>query len=151
MGRNQIKVSKFKNFTIMIATTGYTGEKGCEVFIEAQGTVTLWQALLSSPVVKAKPIGLGARDSLRTEMKFSLYGHEIDDASNPYEATLGWAIKPNAKDFMGKSLIIAGKENGLKRKLIGFKMLERGIPHRPRRRDERPREVARSRPLPRMA
>jgi aminomethyltransferase len=128
MQRNQIKVGKFHNFTIMIATTGYTGEKGCEVFIEKQGTVSLWQALLSNPITKAKPIGLGARDSLRTEMKFSLYGHEIDDASNPYEATLGWAIKPNAKDFMGKNLILKSKESGLQRKLIGFKMLERGIP-----------------------
>ncbi len=128
MGRNQIKVGKFQNFTIMVATTGYTGEKGCEVFIESKGTVTLWNTLLQNPAVKAKPIGLGARDSLRTEMKFSLYGHEIDDTSNPYEAALGWAIKPNAKDFVGKSLILKAKENGLQRKLIGFKMLERGIP-----------------------
>jgi aminomethyltransferase len=128
MSRNQIKVGKFQNFTIMIATTGYTGEKGCEVFIEARGTSALWNALLNNPAVKAKPIGLGARDSLRTEMKYSLYGHEIDDTTNPYEATLGWAIKPNAKDFMGKALILKGKENGLMRKLIGFKMLERGIP-----------------------
>ena len=128
MERNQIKVGKFHNFTIMIATTGYTGEKGCEVFIEARGTTELWNALLHNPTIKAKPIGLGARDSLRTEMKFSLYGNEIDDTSNPFEATLGWAMKPNAKDFMGKALILKGKENGLKRKLIGFKMLERGIP-----------------------
>jgi aminomethyltransferase len=127
MQRNQIKVGKFKNHTIMIATTGYTGEKGCEVFIEAAGTSELWNALLNSPT-KAKAIGLGARDSLRTEMKFSLYGHEIDDTSNPYEATLGWAMKPNAKDFIGKAPIVKAKELGLKRKLVGFKMLERGIP-----------------------
>lgn len=128
MARNQIQISQFKNFKIMIATTGYTGEMGCEVFIEAKGTATLWQALLSNPTIKAKPIGLGARDSLRTEMKFSLYGHEIDDTTNPYEATLGWAMKPNAKDFLGKNLIVKAKEQGLKRKLIGLKMLERGIP-----------------------
>lgn len=127
MGRNQIKKSKFKNFTVMIATTGYTGEKGCEVFVEAAGTSALWNALLTG-TPKAKAIGLGARDTLRTEMKFSLYGHEIDDNSNPYEAALGWAMKPNAKDFMGKALILKVKELGLKRKLIGFKMLERGIP-----------------------
>ena len=128
MSRNQIKKSKFKNYTIMIATTGYTGEKGCEVFVESTGTSELWNALLNHPQIKAKAIGLGARDTLRTEMKYSLYGHEIDDHSNPYEATLGWAMKPNAKDFMGKSLILKAKEEGLKRKLIGFKMLERGIP-----------------------
>ncbi len=128
MGRNQIKVGKFKNHTIMIATTGYTGEKGCEVFVDAAGTSELWQALLNDNSASAKAIGLGARDSLRTEMKFSLYGHEIDDTTNPYEATLGWAIKPNAKDFLGKEIILKGKEGGLKRKLVGFKMLERGIP-----------------------
>lgn len=128
MARNQIKKSTFKGHQIMIATTGYTGEKGCEVFIEAKGTSELWNALLTNPATQAKAIGLGARDTLRTEMKFSLYGHEIDDASNPYEATLGWAMKPSAKDFIGKAPIVKVKEQGLKRKLIGFKMLERGIP-----------------------
>jgi aminomethyltransferase len=128
LARNQIVKSTFKGHQIMIATTGYTGEKGCEVFVEAKGTAALWQALLSQPKIKAKPIGLGARDTLRTEMKFSLYGNEIDDTTNPYEAALGWVIKPNAKDFIGKANILKGKEGGLKRKLIGFKMLERGIP-----------------------
>jgi len=131
MTRNEIKVGKFQgpeaSYTIMVATTGYTGESGCEVFIEASGTAALWQALLSD-TLKPVPVGLGARDTLRTEMKYSLYGHEIDDHTNPYEATLGWAMKPQAKDFIGKNLIIAEKEKGLKRKLIGFKMLERGIP-----------------------
>ncbi len=128
MARNQIHVGKFKNFNIMIATTGYTGEKGCEVFIEAQGTAALWTALLQNPVTQTKAIGLGARDTLRTEMKFSLYGHEISDTTNPYEATLGWAIKPQAKDFIGKEPMLKAKADGLKQKLIGFKMLERGIP-----------------------
>ncbi len=128
MGRNEIKTGKFQNFIVMVATTGYTGEKGCEVFIEARGTSALWQSLLANANYKVKAIGLGARDSLRTEMKFSLYGHEIDDTTNPYEALLGWAIKPQAKDFIGRDAILKGKESGLKRKLIGFKMLERGIP-----------------------
>lgn len=128
MGRNQILKSKFQGHDIMIATTGYTGENGCEVFVEAAGTVALWNALLNQPQVKAKAIGLGARDTLRTEMKYSLYGHEIDDTTNPYEAALGWAIKPTAKDYIGKAPMLKGKEGGLKRKLIGFKMLDRGIP-----------------------
>lgn len=127
MKRNEIQVGKFMGFTVMVATTGYTGELGCEVFIESAGTEKLWQALLADPI-KAVPVGLGARDILRTEMKYSLYGHEIDDTINPYEALLGWAIKPAAKDFMTKSIIMQAKENGLKRKLIGLKMLERGIP-----------------------
>lgn len=128
MGRNQIRSSTFKNFRIMIATTGYTGEKGCEVFIEAAGTSALWSELLSCKTIRVKPIGLGARDTLRTEMKYSLYGHEITDDTNPYEAALGWAIKPQAKEFIGKATILAAKTPTLKRKLVGFKMLERGIP-----------------------
>ena len=128
MARNQILKSTFKNHKIMIATTGYTGEKGCEVFVEAAGTAELWEALINHPTIKAKAVGLGARDTLRTEMKFSLYGHEIDDSTNPYEASLGWAMKPDVKDFIGKTEILKVKEQGLKRKLIGFKMLERGIP-----------------------
>ena len=127
MNRNEIVESEFQGFKIMIATTGYTGEKGCEVFIAAPGTDKLWQALLAHPM-KAIPVGLGARDILRTEMKYSLYGHEIDDTTNPYEAGLGWAIKPTAKDFMSKNAILTAKEKGLSRKLIGFKMLDRGIP-----------------------
>lgn len=125
--RNTIKKSRFQNFDVMVATTGYTGEAGCEVFIEAIGTSALWNALMVHPL-KPVPVGLGARDSLRTEMKYSLYGHEIDDTSNPYEALLGWAIKPQAKDFINKAQIVAAKELGLKRKLIGYKTLERGIP-----------------------
>ena len=127
LNRNEIRTSTFQNYKIMVATTGYTGEKGCEVFIEAAGTTKLWNALLNNPL-NARPIGLGARDTLRTEMKYSLYGHEIDDTTNPYEAGLGWAMKPAAKDFMNKATIMAVKENGLKKKLFGFKMRDRGIP-----------------------
>lgn len=119
----------FENSKIILATTGYTGEKGCEIFIEAKGTAKLWTALLEKGKdLGVLPIGLGVRDTLRTEAKFSLYGHEIDDTTNPYEAGLGWVIKPAGKDFMGKNLIVGHKEKGLQRALIGFKMLERGIP-----------------------
>lgn len=133
-----ISVSQMKSFTIqqidfkghkaIIATTGYTGEKGCEVFIENKGAPELWRTLLEKGQdLGVQAIGLGARDTLRTEMKYSLYGNEIDDVSNPYEAGLGWVIKPE-KEFMGRSLILKVKEEGLKRKLIGFKMLDKGIP-----------------------
>ena len=123
-----IKQVDFKGFKAIIATTGYTGEKGCEVFIETKGSVELWKTLLKKGQdLGVQAIGLGARDTLRTEMKYSLYGNEIDDTSNPYEAGLGWVIKPE-KDFMGRALILKVKEDGLKRKLIGFKMLDKGIP-----------------------
>ena len=124
-----IRTGKFEGYTIMVATTGYTGEKGCEVFVESLGTAKLWETLLEKGQdLGVQPIGLGARDTLRTEMKYSLYGHEIDDTTNPYEAGLGWVIKPVKKDFMGKALIVGKKEKGLEKALIGFKMLEKGIP-----------------------
>jgi aminomethyltransferase len=114
---------------VIVARTGYTGEDGAEVFVPARKTVDLWNELLEKGKdLGVEPIGLGARDTLRTEMKYSLYGHEIDDTSNPYEAGLGWVTKPLAKDFLGKAPIVAVKEKGLKRKLIGFELIDRGIP-----------------------
>lgn len=114
---------------VIVARTGYTGEDGAEVFVPKAATVALWNELLSvGKDLGVEPIGLGARDTLRTEMKYSLYGHEIDDTTNPYEAGLGWVTKPMAKDFLGKAKIVAVKEQGLTRKLVGFEMLDRGIP-----------------------
>lgn len=114
--------------TGIVARTGYTGEVGAEVFVPASQTVKLWRELLEKGAdLGAEPIGLGARDTLRTEMKYSLYGHEIDDSTNPYEAGLGWVVKPQAKDFIGKAKILAAKEKVF-RKLVGFELTERGIP-----------------------
>lgn len=118
----------YQGETLIVARTGYTGEDGVEVFVPAQSTVKLWRELLAKGQdLGVSPVGLGARDTLRTEMKYSLYGHEINDVTNPYAAGLGWVIKPDKKDFIGRDKILAGKEAGLPRKLIGFKMLERGI------------------------
>jgi aminomethyltransferase len=133
------KASEMKTFAVhtfnyqghpaIFATTGYTGEKGGEVFIEATGAATLWKDLMSQgQSLGVQAIGLGARDTLRTEYKMSLYGHEIDDTTNPFEAKLGWAMKPTAKDFIGRDAMLKVKEAGLKRQLVGFKMLEKGIP-----------------------
>jgi aminomethyltransferase len=119
---------KYRNGSIIVARTGYTGETGVEVFVEASVASKLWNDLLEKgSSFSVQPIGLGARDTLRTEMKYSLYGHEIDDTTNPYEAGLGWVVKLDAKDFLGKEKVKAGKESPT-RKLVGFKMLEKGIP-----------------------
>jgi aminomethyltransferase len=115
---------KFEGASCYLARTGYTGEDGFEIFVSTPKTLSLWTHLLKAG---AKPIGLGARDTLRTEMKMSLYGHELDDRSNPYRAGLGWVVKPNAKDFIGRSVIVAAKEQGLTEKLVGLKMVDRAI------------------------
>jgi aminomethyltransferase len=118
----------FKTYKGYVATTGYTGEKGAEIFIDAKGTEALWNQLLEDGKdLGVQAIGLGARDTLRTEMKYSLYGNEIDDLSNPYEAGLGWVVKPAKKDFLSKAKIVSRKEKP-ERQLIGFKMLDKGIP-----------------------
>ena len=118
----------YKGFQVIVARTGYTGEDGGEIFVSAEGCVPLWRDLLAKGAdLGVQPIGLGARDTLRTEKKYSLYGHEIDDDTNPYEAGLGWVVKPDAKDFLGRDLVVSAK-GAPKQKLIGLKMIEKGIP-----------------------
>ncbi|MDZ4224459.1 MAG: glycine cleavage system aminomethyltransferase GcvT, partial [bacterium] len=111
-----------KNCTI--ARTGYTGEDGFEIFCPADQAVTLWQALLKAGApLGLKPTGLGARDTLRLEARLSLYGHEINDETNPLEAGLSWVVKLDKPfDFIGKQALKKIKEGGLKRQIVGFKM-----------------------------
>lgn len=123
------KSGTFENADFIFATTGYTGESGGEIFIRKEKALALWNSLLAlGKDLGVQPIGLGARDTLRTEMKYSLYGHEIDDTTNPYAAQLGWAMKPQKKNFIGRDRFVQEKDNGLKFKLIGFKLIEKGIP-----------------------
>ncbi len=125
----EFREMKYAGQKTLVARTGYTGEDGCEIFVPSEKTAELWKSLLENGAsFGVKAIGLGARDTLRTEMKYSLYGNEIDDESNPYAAGLAWVVKASAKDFLGKAEMLAKKEKGLKSKLIGFEMLERGIP-----------------------
>ncbi len=119
----------FADTQVVVARTGYTGEDGGEIFVPVSHTVKLWSELLErGQDLGVKPAGLGARDTLRTEMKYCLYGHEIDETTNPYEAGLGWVVKPAKKDFIGKAAMLAVRDAGLKRKLVGFVLEERGIP-----------------------
>ena len=120
---------EFQGHKGWLARTGYTGEDGVEVFIPNEAAASLWQTLMDQGKdFGAKPVGLAARDTLRTEVKFPLYGHEINDETNPYEAGLGWVVKPDAKDFLGKEPMLLKKQAGLERKLIAFKMVDKGIP-----------------------
>jgi len=113
----------------LISRTGYTGEDGFELYIDAPRAVRLWEALLEAGASDGiRPIGLGARDTLRLEMKFALYGNDIDATTNPLEAGLGWVVKPAKGDFVGKASIEAARAKGVTRKLVGFEMIEPSVP-----------------------
>jgi len=112
----------------VIARTGYTGEDGVELFCGWGSAVALWDALLrAGKDAGIEPIGLGARDTLRLDARLSLYGNEIDETTNPLEAGLGWVVKLDKPDFKGKAALVAVKERGLHRILVGFEMTGRGI------------------------
>lgn len=113
---------------VILSNTGYTGAGGFEVYARAEHAHKIWSAIMKAgEAFGIKPIGLGARDTLRLEMGFCLYGNDIDDRTSPLEAGLGWITKFN-KDFIGKSALLKQKEAGINKKLVGFKMIGRGIP-----------------------
>ncbi len=109
----------------IVARTGYTGEDGFEIFCRPEDAEALWELLLESG---ARPCGLGARDSLRLEAALCLYGNEISDDRTPYEAGLGWVVKLDKADFVGKAALEEQKARGVERKLVGFTLEDRGIP-----------------------
>lgn len=109
---------------ILAARTGYTGEDGFELFIPADDAVKVWEKLVQGG---ASPAGLGARDTLRLEARLCLYGNDIDQTTDPYSAILGWTVKLDSGDFVGKSALETIKAEGPKQKLIGFRIEGRGI------------------------
>ena len=111
-----------------VARTGYTGEDGVELFCPWDEAPALWDALLEAGRGHGvAPIGLGARDTLRLEARLSLYGNEIDETTTPLEAGLGWSVKLDAGDFLGRRALLAAQERGLTRKLVGFEVTGRGV------------------------
>jgi aminomethyltransferase len=115
---------------IIFSRTGYTGEDGFEIYVPNDLAQSCWEAAMEvGEEFGITPIGLGARDTLRLEMKFALYGNDIDDTTNPIEAGLGWVVKADKpQEFIGKSHITAVKANGAKQKLVAFVMDEKAIP-----------------------
>jgi aminomethyltransferase len=109
-----------------ISRTGYTGEDGFELYFDAGDAEKVWRALTASGEVT--PAGLGARDTLRLEMGMALYGNDLDDTTTPLEASLGWLVKMKKGDFVGRDALAKQKEQGLKRKLVGFTTPERSFP-----------------------
>jgi aminomethyltransferase len=115
---------------VLISATGYTGSGGVEIYFEDSNGAAdkIWDAIFEIGGPQGlKPIGLGARDTLRLEMGYCLYGNDIDDTTSPLEGGLGWITK-FTKDFTARPIIEALKAAGVQRKLVGFEMLERGIP-----------------------
>lgn len=113
---------------VIISATGYTGAGGFELYFDNQHAEKIWNAIFSAgESYGIKPIGLGARDTLRLEMGFCLYGNDINDTTSPIAAGLGWITK-FTKEFTNSQNIKADKDNGVKRKLVGFEMVEKGIP-----------------------
>ena len=122
------KKGKFAGIdNVLVSATGYTGAGGFEIYFENSHAEAIWSAILEAgAALGIKPIGLGARDTLRLEMGFCLYGNDIDDSTSPLEAGLGWITK-FSKEFTNSAALQEQKQAGIKRKLVGFEMVERGI------------------------
>ena len=115
--------------TCLLARTGYTGEDGFELFSASEQGPKLWAALMEAGRAEGiRPCGLGARDSLRLEMAYRLYGSDMDDGTTPLEAGLGWVVKLDKGDFVGRDALVRQKQQGLARKLVGFLLTDAGIP-----------------------
>jgi aminomethyltransferase len=115
---------------VLVSATGYTGAGGVEIYFDSKDGAAdkIWNAIFEAGTPQGlKPIGIGARDTLRLEMGFCLYGNDIDDSTSPLEAGLGWITK-FTKDFTSKSIFEKQKAEGVKRKLVGFEMIDKGIP-----------------------
>ncbi|HEX6589334.1 MAG TPA: glycine cleavage system aminomethyltransferase GcvT [Longimicrobiales bacterium] len=113
----------------IISRTGYTGEDGFELYVPAGDAAPIWRALLQAGEPEGiKPAGLGSRDSLRLEMGYALYGNDLDEQHNAIESGLGWVVKPDKGEFVGRDALVRVKEAGPARKLVGFELKERGFP-----------------------
>jgi aminomethyltransferase len=123
------KLGKVCDQTVTIARTGYTGELGYEIYGNNEIIIDIWDKIIAQGGDLIAPVGLACRDTLRTEMKYALYGNDIDDSTNPLEAGLGWITKLEKNNFVGKKALTS-INNTLKRKLVCIKMVDRGIPRK---------------------
>ena len=132
LAKNQIGRWDQDGQALWVARTGYTGEDGFEVVAPNALLEPLWQAALAAGAsVGIRPCGLGARDTLRTEVCYPLYGHELDEQTSPVEAGLGFFIAWDKGDFVGRSALLKQKEEGLSKKCVAFRMTEKSAPPRP--------------------
>ncbi len=130
--KNQIAIFIFDYVTIYISRTGYTGEDGFEIVAPAEKIEAVWNHLLAvGKPFGLKPAGLGARDTLRTEVCYPLYGHELDENTTPIEAGVGFFVALDKVEFNGRSILAEQKVSGTKKKLVAFKMTDKSAPPRP--------------------
>lgn len=128
LGNFRFTRQPFEGGEVYLAKTGYTGEDGGEIFVPWDQNLKLWTRLMEAGAEwGVKPCGLGARDTLRLEMKYPLYGNELDESTNPYAAGLGWLVKPKSKDFLAREAMLAAKEAGQLPALVGLVLEEKGI------------------------
>lgn len=114
---------------VLISATGYTGAGGYELYFDEQHAVAIWKAIFEAgQACEIQPAGLGARDTLRLEKGYCLYGHDIDDTTSPLEAGLGWITKLSKGNFTSSALFLEQKKQGIRRKLVGFKVNDRRVP-----------------------
>ncbi len=132
---SQVKTYRFTEGTVcnsipaILARTGYTGEDGFEVYVPWNSGPEVWRALMDAGKTEGiKPVGLGARDTLRLEMKYPLYGNELTDETHPLDAGLQWVVKLDKMDFVGKTALLEAKAQGIARSLVGIQVTGRGIP-----------------------
>jgi aminomethyltransferase len=132
LAKNQTANFRFEGREVWVSRTGYTGEDGFEVVAGSDLIERIWNKLLKAGQPHGlKPAGLGARDTLRTEVCYPLYGHELDELTTPIEAGLGFFVALDKGDFIGRSVFAEQKANGVNKKLIAFKMNDRSAPPRP--------------------
>jgi aminomethyltransferase len=130
--KNQIAKIQFDGAELWIARTGYTGEDGFEIVAPAEVIEAIWHKVLElGKAYGLKPCGLGARDTLRTEVCYPLYGQELDEETTPIEAGVGFFVALDKGDFVGRTVLANQKANGVTRKLVAFKMTEKSAPPRP--------------------
>ena len=124
-----LQEGRVEEIQAIISRTGYTGENGFEIYLKPEHAIKVWNRLLEAgKTEEIKPVGLGARDTLRLECAMLLYGNDMDETRTPLETNIAWTVKFNKEDFIGKEALLKQKEEGIKEKLIGFELIERGVP-----------------------
>lgn len=126
--RRGIRPMRVAEVSALVSRTGYTGEDGVEIFIASADAVTVWRALLDHSARPIQPCGLGARDTLRLEAGNLLYGHDLDETTNPLEAGLGFIVKLEKGEFIGREALQRIQDSRASRRIVGFEMIDRGVP-----------------------